>query len=76
MRLLSTALASIAASALCAAMFSGGAEALPKPAGLAPAGIVKLAAGEKKAGPGRCGAMKYWDKKTRQCADATQKKSS
>jgi hypothetical protein len=76
MRLLSTALASIAAATLCGAMFTGSAEAMPKPAELALAGIVELAAGEKKAGPGRCGAMKYWDKKTRQCADATQKKSS
>jgi hypothetical protein len=29
----------------------------------------------KKAGPGSCGVMKYWDKKTRSCADATTKKS-
>ena len=76
MRLLSTALASIAAAALCCSLFTGAAEASPKPAAPALTGNVELAAGEKKAGPGRCGAMKYWDKKTRQCADATQKKSS
>lgn len=29
----------------------------------------------KKVGPGHCGVMKYWDKKTRSCADATTKKS-
>jgi uncharacterized low-complexity protein len=29
----------------------------------------------KKAGPGRCGTMKYWDKKAKKCADATKKKS-
>lgn len=29
----------------------------------------------KKAGPGSCGVMKYWDKKTKGCADATTKKS-
>lgn len=28
----------------------------------------------KKSGPGHCGVMKYWDKKTRSCADATTKK--
>ncbi len=75
MRLLSTALASIAAAALCAAMLTGAAEASPKPAAPALTGNVELAA-SKKSGPGRCGTMKYWDKKTRQCADATQKKTS
>jgi uncharacterized low-complexity protein len=29
----------------------------------------------KKAGPGRCGTMKYWDKKAKKCADAMKKKS-
>jgi hypothetical protein len=28
----------------------------------------------KKGGPGTCGVMKYWDKKTKKCADATTKK--
>jgi len=28
----------------------------------------------KKGGPGTCGTMKYWDKKTKKCADATTKK--
>ncbi|NJM35339.1 MAG: hypothetical protein HC850_12220 [Rhodomicrobium sp.] len=28
----------------------------------------------KKAGPGRCGTMKYWDKKAKKCADARMKK--
>lgn len=75
MRFLSAGLASIAAAALVGAMFSGNAYSMPKPDKPAISGMAKLAAGEKKKpGPGSCGAMKYWDKKTRQCADATLKK--
>ena len=29
----------------------------------------------KKGGPGTCGVMNYWDKKTRKCASAMTKKS-
>jgi hypothetical protein len=32
-------------------------------------------AAAKKAGPGSCGVMNYWDKKTRKCASAMTKKS-
>jgi hypothetical protein len=34
----------------------------------------KAKKGAKKVGPGSCGVMKYWDKKTKKCADATTKK--
>ena len=32
-------------------------------------------AAAKKGGPGTCGVMNYWDKKTRKCASAMTKKS-
>ena len=32
-------------------------------------------AAAKKGGPGSCGVMNYWDKKTRKCASAMTKKS-
>jgi hypothetical protein len=76
MRFFSAALASIAAAALVGAMFTGAAQSMPKPDKPAVSALVELTAGKakKSGGPGTCGAMKYWDKKTRQCADATQKK--
>jgi hypothetical protein len=75
MRFFSAALASIAAAALVGAMFTGNAHSMPKPDKLAISTTAELVQGKaKKPGPGTCGAMKYWDKKTRQCADATQKK--
>jgi hypothetical protein len=32
-------------------------------------------AAAKKGGPGTCGVMNYWDKKTKKCASAMTKKS-
>jgi hypothetical protein len=46
--------------------------AAKKPAAKKPA--AKKSAATKKATPGGCGVMKYYDKKTKACADATQKK--
>jgi hypothetical protein len=77
MRVLSKLMMSAAALAFAGAL--AGAQAAPVVGKLAVSSDVALVAGKKKtakkAGPGRCGPMKYWDKKAKTCADATKKKS-
>jgi hypothetical protein len=78
MRVFGKLMASAAALAFASSVTFVSAGAVPT-GKLSVSSEVVLTAGKKakgkKAGPGRCGVMKYWDKKTRSCADATTKKS-
>ena len=87
MRFISVGLATIASLAWAGVMTASSAQAMTKPATPTIGSSAELAAGTRKAagaasrstarpGPGRCGTMKYWDRKTRTCLDATQKKTS
>lgn len=69
----------ISAAALALAGGIAAAHAAPTVGKLAVSSDVELvaakkAAKKKKAGPGSCGTMMYWDKKAKACADATKKK--
>jgi hypothetical protein len=75
MHFMKAGLVSVAAVAVAGVMTAGVAQAVSKLGPPSIAGTVELAKGKaKKAGPGFCGTMKYWDKKTKACADATMKK--
>jgi uncharacterized low-complexity protein len=77
MRVLSKVMISAAALALAGGLAA--AQAAPVVGKLTISSDVELVAGKKKtakkAGPGSCGPMKYWDRKAKTCADATKKKS-
>jgi hypothetical protein len=79
MRVFGKLIVSAAALAIASSLTFVSAGAVPTAGKMSMSSKVVLAAGKKakakKAGPGHCGAMKYWDKKTRSCADATAKKS-
>jgi hypothetical protein len=74
MRFMTLSLASLAAVAFAGVMTVGTAHAVSKPGTPAIGKTMELVKGKKKSGPGHCGTMKYWDKKTKKCADATSKK--
>lgn len=78
MRLFSSVLTSAAALAFVTGTSFAPAQAAPpvgKPS--MSSGIQLVAEKPKKSvvAPGRCGTMKYYDKKTKKCADAMLKKS-
>ena len=55
----------------------GAAQAAPAAGKVAVSSQLDLAAKKKsakKGGPGTCGVMNYWDKKTKKCASAMTKK--
>jgi hypothetical protein len=80
MRVFAKIMMSTAAIAFAGGMIVATAQAAPmvgKPAVAAKIDLVAAAkkkVAKKKAGPGSCGTMMYWDKKAKACADATKKK--
>ncbi|MGB0086282.1 MAG: hypothetical protein WBP94_13020 [Rhodomicrobiaceae bacterium] len=82
MRVFGKVLMSAAALALAGGFSLAFAQAAPTAGKPAVSSQLQLAAATKKTaktakaktGPGHCGKLKYWDKKTKKCADATQKK--
>jgi hypothetical protein len=82
MRISGKILASAAALAFISGVSISAAQAVTPVGKIAAPSQLDLVKGKKKSrksagkrtGPGHCGVMKYWDKKTRSCADATTKK--
>ena len=78
MRVFSKLMISTAALALAGGLVAASVQAAPKVGKPSVSATVELIAGKKaakkKAGPGTCGPMKYWDRKAKACADATKKK--
>ena len=79
MRLFGRFVALSAAFALIGGLSMGAAQAAPAAGKVAVSSQLDLVAGKKKksakkGGPGTCGVMNYWDKKTRKCASAMTKK--
>ena len=91
MRLFGKVLISAAALALAGGLSLGAVQAAPATGKVAVSSQLDLVAAKKKAaakkpaakkkaaakkgGPGSCGVMNYWDKKTKKCASAMTKKS-
>ncbi len=89
MRLFSKVVVSAAALALAGGLFIAPAQAAPAVGKVAVSSQLDLVAAKKKvaakkpakakkkakAGPGSCGTMMYWDKKTKKCANAMFKKA-
>lgn len=78
MRMSGKILASAAALAFAGGLSISAAQAVPPVGKVAATSQLDLVKGKKsvakKSGPGHCGVMKYWDRKTKSCADATTKK--
>jgi hypothetical protein len=77
MRLFGTLIALSAALALIGGLSMGVAQAAPAAGKVAASSQLDLVAKKKsakKGGPGTCGVMNYWDKKTKKCASAMTKK--
>jgi hypothetical protein len=81
MRLFGGLIASSAAFALIGGLAIGSAQAAPAVGKVAVSSQLDLIAAKKKkksakkGGPGTCGVMNYWDKKTKKCTSAMTKKA-
>ena len=79
MRMFGKVLVSAAALAFASSLSLGAVQATPVTGKVAVSSDFDLVAAKKaaakKGGPGTCGVMNYWDKKTKKCASAMTKKS-